>query len=188
MGEEIDIAEVRPALEYFDIIPNTCKNYIIMPREPSSTPWMSLNQLQRVEWNGTVYEPGDVIYILLSSSRSNAADYAIAELCEIRSLGDGRYVIFIFWFMSVREARRLVSSQDARELSRGWRYVKTTHMQIVMWDCASGKLANQELQGVCPQLVLDMSVSPHRIRRKNASAVRWTNCGWDSNGIKHDTV
>lgn len=170
---EIDLAEVQPALEYFDITPNVCKKHEIVPRGSFSMPWASLTQLETVEWNGIVYKPGDIIYLLLASSGSNMAEYAIAELCEIRSLGDGRSVILIFWYMHLDEARLLIPRRDTGRLLTEWKYIKTTHMQTVMWDCAAGKLSDEDVQSMCFEQILDMSVRPYRIRKRNANAVRW---------------
>ena len=56
-------------------------------------------------------------------------------------------------------------------------YVKSTHTDIIMWDCATGRLPEEDQDLVAPGMVCSMSGDSWFIERRDEEAVCWTKPG-----------
>ena len=176
-GREIDLKEVGPAIQYFDIDKNTSSTFVVKLRDTATEswrtpkPWLLLESLDCVQWNGITYHRGDVIYV-----RTGAAEKAvdIFEVADIRCLGDSRSVLRGFWYYQRSEIRKSIGKAGLRMWEEKYVHIKTTHTDVVMWDCATGHLLEVDQKSIAPGVICDMSGDRWIIKRSNEEAVRWT--------------
>ncbi|KAJ9651683.1 hypothetical protein H2201_009265, partial [Coniosporium apollinis] len=172
IGSEISSSEVECAVEYFTVINNTSPAYFIELQGSwsrawhSPKPWDSLQTLESVRWNGTVYRIGDVVYI---REDDESDPIAVAEIAEIRSLDDTRSALRVFWFYSRHTVEGKLCRNDLRAWPKGRMHIKSTHMDVVMWDCATGKLSEADMQHIWEGKVLDMWAKAWRVRDEDSS-------------------
>ncbi len=65
--------------------------------------WQDLVSQPSVVFAHENFSVNDIVYILLESEQ----DDSVAQLRQIRGLGDGRTLIFVSWYYSRDEAKRL---------------------------------------------------------------------------------
>lgn len=93
--------EIEAALEYYCVVRNGRRNHYIMRHDKSVPQWKNLTSLPDLEYRGARYKVGDVVYILLQDSNEDS----FAKIREIRDLADGRKVISVLWYFTIKEAR-----------------------------------------------------------------------------------
>lgn len=183
-GSEIGVGEIERATEYFTVKDNTSPFYTVELRASYSTPrhspkpWGSLEDLVSIKWNGITYKIGDIIHVRQDDERDPVE---IAEVAEIKDLGDTRSVLRVFWFCSRDMVKRTLQRKDLRAWPRDRMNIKSTHMDVVMWDCATGKLSKADLRTICEGKVLNMSAKAPRVRRKDLASVSWAKARVASN-------
>lgn len=176
-SDEISLKDVDQTVEYFEISHNTASNYVVKLREDAAEswttakPWPLLRTLVFVTWNSIVYSRGDLVYVRTGSFAS-ACD--IFEIAEVTSLDDSRSVFRGYWYYcrtDVSKSRRVASS-------RGWprhiSYVESTHMDIVMWDSATGLVPQEARDLIWAGRVIDMSEDVWVIKDQDVGDVSWT--------------
>lgn len=175
-GREIDLKEVGPAIQYFDIDKNTSSAFVVKLRDTvtdswrTPKPWVLLESLDCAQWNGNNYCRGDVIYVR-TGAEEKAVD--IFEVADIRCLGDSRSVLRGFWYYQRSEIGKSIGKAGLRMWQKRYVHVKTTHTDVVMWDCATGHLLEVDQNLIAPGLICDMSGDSWMIRSSNEEAVRW---------------
>lgn len=175
-SKEIDLSEVRPAAQYFDIEYNTSSAFAVKLRDTASQswrtarPWPLLESLNSVQWNGISYCRGDLIYI---RSGPKEREVNILEIADIRSLDDSRSVLRGFWFYQRSEIGKSVGKAGLRAWRKSCTYIKSTHTEIIMWDCASGRILQEDRKSIVPGMICDMSGDRWKIRRRDDAGVRW---------------
>ena len=177
LGKEISSREVRPAAEYFEIENNTSPDFAVKLRSAGSKSWTnpkawcSLQCLDRVHWNGYFYQNGDLIYARTGST-PNAID--VFEIAEIRSLGDGRSIIRGFWYYHRSHLVGWMGKTSLRLWPTTHTHIKSTHTEIMMWDCASGHLSKDDRELMAFDLICDMATNVWIIKRRTDTSVTWT--------------
>lgn len=175
-SEEIKLDDVEQAPQYFDISCNTSSAFSIRLRDTAMTswdivrPWSMLESLSSVSWNGMTYRRGDVIFVR-SGLQENAVD--VFEVADIRSLGDSRSVFRGFWYYDRSDMRGSLAMTSLRMWPPKYLYCKSTHTDIVMWDCATGHLSDAQKTMIVPRAVCDMSRDTWKMARSDAEAVQW---------------
>jgi hypothetical protein len=86
------------------------------------------------------YFVDDIVYILLQGEQ----DDSVAQLRQIRDLGDGRTVIFVSWYYSRDEVRRF-HCDNMSSWPTGCSHMLSNQLQVLMWDTMNGKVKQKEL-------------------------------------------
>lgn len=154
------------AIEFFSIRKNCHKDHSIEPIEPYKTAWENLPSLNSVEYCGDVYRVGGVIKVVISGEKENS----FAKIRDIKSLGDGRHVLHLFWYYEREEMRRFAGRRNIR-WPTGNTHMRTTHMEVVMWDSANGKVSAEELNMLSPGKIFDLSCKS--VRDETHKLVAW---------------
>ena len=174
---EIDLSRVETAVQYFHIDDNTSTNFSINLQQDAAdswdgaTEWHLLRVLPSVTWNDMVYKPGDIIYVRTGFGESATG---VFEVAEVRSLGDARSVMRGFWYYSRPSMLRKLRSTELRKWPKHQTWMKSTHTDIIMWDCGTGVLDEDDMQLVAHGKICDMSSRSWSIRNAKAEDVIWT--------------
>ena len=167
-SREISLKDIGPAAQYFHVGHNTSSAFTIKLRDTAmaswdnARPWPLLESLDSVQWNGIAYRRGDIIYVR-TGAKESAVD--ILEVADIRCLGDSRSVFRGFWYYHRSEMSKNLGKTGLRMWPRNYLYCKTTHTDIVMWDCATGHLPKGDRVLIVPGIICDMSEDSWQITR-----------------------
>jgi hypothetical protein len=156
-----------PALELYIIRDSGKKAYSIQPVWQVLPKWQNLVSLSTVVSARENYSVNDVVYILMQGEQ----DDAIAQIREIRDLGDGRKVICVSWYYSRYEMRANCANMSL--WPEDCSYMLSTQLQVLMWDTMNGKVEQKELEAVVAGKVVDVSAKPYRIIDQNNPSVEW---------------
>ena len=173
---EIDLGRVQTAVQYFRVDENTSTNFSTKLEQGAAeswdgaTEWHLLRLLPSVTWNNMVYQPGDIIYVRTGIGESATG---IFEVAEIRSLSDARSVVRGFWYYSRPSMLRKLRSTELRKWPKHQTWMKSTHTDIIMWDCGTGVLDEDDMQVVAHGKICDMSSRSWSIKKANAEDVVW---------------
>ena len=155
---------------------NTSPDFVVeLRREAAESwslaqPWQLLESVSSITWNNVIYTKGDVIHIRTGAEQ---AAVEIFEIADIRNLGDSRSIFRGFWYYSRPELAGNLRSTDLRGWPKRHSYVKSTHMDVIMWDCATGQLRDDDKQRILPAKICDMSGSTWSIERQSSASVAW---------------
>ena len=179
-SREISLTEIDPAVQYFDVVCNTSSGFRVRLQDTaiqswhSAKPWSLLDSLPSTVWNGNVYRRGDIIYV---RTGLNAGAFEVFEIAEIRDLGDSRNVMRGFWYYHRSHIKKKIRTAHMRIWPRNRPYIKSTHMDVIMWDCATGHLPKEEKRLVVPEILCDMSGDSWVIEEQDAENVSWARTG-----------
>ena len=173
---EISPSTVKQAVEYFDIICNTSPGFVVELRSGAveswalQRPWQLLASVWSIIWNNTIYTKGDIVYIRTGAQRTAVE---IFEIADIRNLGDSRSVLRGFWYYSRLDLARNLRSTDLRGWPKRHPYTKSTHTDIIMWDCATGHLCDDDKERILPTKICNMSGGTWSIESQSSASVAW---------------
>lgn len=142
---------VKPALELFTVRRSKRVNYSIQRKTVNVPRWRELCSLPSTSHAGVDYAVGDFVYILLQGNKEDA----IAKIRDIKDLNDGRRVICVSWCCSEDEAREWRCS-NMTEWPTGYSHMLSTHLQVLMWDTANGRVGEDERGCIVDGKILDL--------------------------------
>ncbi|KAH7016645.1 hypothetical protein B0J12DRAFT_417369 [Macrophomina phaseolina] len=96
----------------------------------------------------------------------------VAEIAEICDLQNGRHMLRIFWFIKRLEAVERLP--ETVRIPESYRYIKTAHTQVVMWDTVARPLHEKEQMGCKTDQVLLYTKKGHELFHADSRPVRWT--------------
>lgn len=150
-----DLSRPRMPLEkkLFWVNKNACSNFQVVkyPRRPVAE-WVELDTQDWAPLEGTVLRVGDLVEL-----HSWWDPMAIAEIADIRPLKDkeGRYVLRIYWFIRRLSAlQKLGEEGNSNIIPSEYRFVKTAHTQVVLWDTVIRVLSADEREMAMTHMVL----------------------------------
>jgi hypothetical protein len=174
---------VKPALELYTVCKNGHEDYSIERKTFKVPKWIELPILESTCHAGVTYKIKDTLYILLQDKQKNG----VAKIRDIRDLLDGRNLILVSWYYSKDEARQWKCS-NMIEWPTGCSHMLSTHLQVLMWDTANGKVTGEHLEQVVDKKIIHFRGKTAKIYDKSETEVRWlsTSIGkktqwiWDS--------
>lgn len=162
------------AMEFFEVKNNTTADFRIeLIHPPRCSPWQDLTAASFVTFRGHTYPVGSIVWVKTDRS---AESHSMAEIAEVRHVGDGtqRVLIRVFWFYERQYVvRRLRATQ--KTFPDRYRYAKTTHMDVFLWDCIQAAITEEELAMILPGRVAVWWSKSLRLYHMNSPVVRWTN-------------
>jgi hypothetical protein len=160
--------DVEAALEYYSVIRNGRKNHYIMRHGRSVPRWKNLTSLADLDYRGVRYKVGDVVYILLQ----NDTEDSFAKIREIRDLADGRKVISVLWYFTIKDARSY-GCTTLKRWPKGKSHMLTTMLQVLMWDTINGMVEENVLNQLASGKILDVCTKACKILESDAKVVAW---------------
>jgi len=152
--------KIQDALEYYAIERSASSYPCIDPIEPSQRPWNELRSCKTIDYHGEDLTVGDVIEV----ETQGCGDNSIADIREIRDLGDDRYLLLVSWYCSKKEMHDS-GCKNKKEWPRSHSHMISTHMQIIMWDTTNCKVSTEDSSKFSPGRILDWYHKPVLIRR-----------------------
>ena len=143
---------IRDALEYYAIEGNGSSDPCINPIEPFQRLWSDLHSFETIDYHGEDLMVGNIIGVKTQGSKDNS----IVEIREIRGLEDGGFLLLVFWYCSKKEMDRS-GCKDKKKWPRGHSHMKSTHMQIIMWDTTNCKMSTEESRKFSPGMIFNWS-------------------------------
>jgi hypothetical protein len=156
---------LNDAMEYFTVKNNCHEYHSIEPIDPYNIAWDSLQSHNSMEYCGDTYQVGGVIKVLVSGAEEDS----ITKIREIKSLDNGRYVLQILWYH--REEIRFAGRRNICNWPTGNTHMRTTYVEVVMWDTVNGKVSAEQLDKLCPGKIFDLSRKS--VRNKTHKLVVW---------------
>jgi hypothetical protein len=163
-----DGVEAEP--ECYRVVRNGHKNHYIVRRQNNVPQWNCLTSLPDMSYRGVKCKVGDVVCILL---QDNAED-SYAKICEIRDLGDGRKVISILWYFTIKDARSC-GCTTLNKWPKGKTHMLTNMLQVLMWDTINGMADMSVLNRLESRKILDVCRKSCTILERNSKIVDWIN-------------
>ena len=99
-------------------------------------------------------------------------DDSIAQIRQIRDLGDGRKVICVLWYYS-RYEMRAFECANMSLWPEDCSYTLSTQLWVLMWDTVNGKVEQKELEGIVAGKVVDVCAKACRIIDQNDRSMEW---------------
>jgi hypothetical protein len=161
-----DDIEAEP--ECYRVVRNGHRKHYIVRRHKNVPQWNRLASLPDMSYRGTRYKVGDVVYILLQDNTKDS----YAKIFEIRDLGDGRKVISILWYFTIKDARSC-GCKTLKRWPRGKTHMLTNMLQVLMWDTINGMADNDVLNCLESEKILDVCRKTCTILECNAKIVDW---------------
>jgi hypothetical protein len=153
---------------YYKVKWNGEKTVIIRRGGAKVPEWKDLKKCQRVNLQDWTFGVGDSIKILMHNDENDA----FAFVCQIGDLKDGRYVMLVLWYSSRAEIKSRGCS-NLKAWPTGCSWMLTTHLEVLMWDTANGKMDKAQ-EKVAQQMVVDVCQSgPAIIYQKNDPFLQW---------------
>lgn len=169
-SESLGHSKVELAVEYYSVVRNGRRNHYIIRQDQSVPRWADLASLPHLDYRGVTYKAGDIVYILLAESKEDSC----AKIREIRDLGDGRKVISVLWYFTIKDAKRY-GCKTLKGWPRGKSHILASMLQVIMWDTINGLVEQTLLDRLASEKVLDVGTKTCRILNKDAKAVSWAN-------------
>jgi hypothetical protein len=163
-------SDVENAVEYYSVVRNGRKNHYIIRQDKNVPPWTVLASLPHVDYRGARYKAGDVVYILLADGDEDSC----AKIREVRDLMDGRIVISVLWYFTIKDVKRY-GCTTSKEWPRGKSHMLSNMLQVIMWDTINGLVEETLLSRFASGEILDIRTKTCRILNNGAKAVAWVN-------------
>jgi len=160
--------EIEAAPEYYCVVRNGRKNHYIMRHDKSVPQWKNLTSLPDLEYRGVRYKVGDVVYILLQDDTEDS----FAKIREIRNLADGRKVISVLWYFTIKDAKSY-GCTTLKRWPKGKSHILTTMLQVLMWDTINGMVDENVLNRLASGIILDVSAKTCKVVESDAKVVTW---------------
>jgi hypothetical protein len=155
-------------VELYTIRNNGKLTYSIQRKRQATPKWQDLVSLPFVVFAHETYFVGDIVYILLQGEQ----DDSVAQIRQIRDLGDGRTVIFVSWYYSRDEVRRF-HCDNMSSWPTGCSHMLSNQLQVLMWDTMNGKIKQKELDTTTASKVVDVFRKPCRLVDRCNKSVQW---------------
>jgi hypothetical protein len=160
--------DIEAALEYYSVVRNGRKSHYIMRKDKSVPQWKNLASLPDLYYRGVRYKVGDVVYILLQDDNEDS----FGKIREIRDLADGRKVISVLWYFTIKDARSYGCTTLTR-WPKGKSHMLTTMLQVLMWDTINGMVNENVLNQLASGKILDGCTKACKILDSDAKVVTW---------------
>lgn len=147
--------KIQDALEYYTIKGNGSSTPCIKPIKPFQRPWIDLPSFETIDYSGEDLTVGNIIEIKTQDSGDNL----IVEVNKIRSLQDGRYLFLVSWYCSRKEMYDS-RCKNKEEWPQGHSHMKSTHMQVIMWDTTNRRVSTTESRKFSPGRIFDWYHKP----------------------------
>lgn len=158
--------KIQDAKEYYAIEGNGSSDQCINPIEPLQRPWSDLHSFETIDYHGEDLMVGNIIGVETQGSRDNS----IVEIREIRGLEDGGYLLLVFWYCSKEEMYRS-GCKNKKKWPQGHSHMKSTHMQIIMWDTTNCKMSTEESRKFSPGMIFDWYHADPFINREGPTSM-----------------
>ncbi|KAL1619997.1 hypothetical protein SLS56_009841 [Neofusicoccum ribis] len=162
-----------PEDQLFFVKRNTSKSFKVCRYKGSRLPrWKDLKLKSSVELQGVKLRPGDFITVVVLGQND-----AVAEIAEIRAIGDGRHLFRVFWVLERDTVLPELDEADRAKFPAEFAYVKAAYTHVITWIATRGVLDNCTKAKILPDRVLcywsDKTVS---LEPRTMPHVRWTQC------------
>jgi hypothetical protein len=141
-----------------------------MRHDKSVPQWKNLTFLPDLEYSGVRYMVGDIVYILLQDGNEDS----FAKIREIRDLADGRKVISVLWYFTIKDARSY-GCTTLESWPKGKSNMLTNMLQVLTWDTINGMVDENILNQLTSGKVLDVCAKACKILESDAKVVVWVN-------------
>jgi hypothetical protein len=169
-SEILGHSDVEIAVEDYSVVRNGRKNHYIIRQDKNVPRWTDLAFLPHVDYRGARYKAGDIVYILLADGNEDSC----AKIREIRDLMDGRMVISVLWYFTIKDVKRY-GCTTLKEWPRGKSHMLSNMLQVTMWDTINGLVEETLLGRFASGKILDIGTKSCRILNNGAKAVAWVN-------------
>ena len=143
------------------------KNYTVRRVRQSLPKWEDLQSLASLSYTEQIYSIHDAVYILIEDGRDE-----MAQIRQIRDLGNGRKVILVLWYYSREETRTLkginMSAWPGESL-----YMVSTRMQVLAWDTLNGKVGQAKVSLLADKKIVDVCSKSCRIYDHDDGSMEW---------------
>ena len=143
------------------------KTYTVRRVCQSLPKWEDLQSLPCLSYTEQVYSIHDVVYILMEDGRDE-----MAQIRQIRDLGNGRKVILVLWYYSREETKTLkgvnMSAWPGESL-----YMVSTRMQVLMCDTLNGKVEHGKVSMLADGKIVDVCSKSCRIYDHTDGSMEW---------------
>ncbi|KAH7021678.1 hypothetical protein B0J12DRAFT_687337 [Macrophomina phaseolina] len=163
--------DAPPEDRLYHVKHNTTKHFRVCRWRGARVPrWKDLELEYSVELQSVELRIGDLIVVVVSGQ----AD-AVAEIAEIRAVGDGRHVLRVFWFLDRDSVLPKLDDIERTEFPTEFAYVKAAYTQVILWTTTRTLLDDLFKAKVLPNRILcyrddgTLFLRPH-----TAPEVRWT--------------
>ena len=143
------------------------KTYTVRRVRQSLPKWEDLQSLPSLSYTGQVYSIHDVVYIRMEDGRDE-----MAQIRQIRDLGNSRKVILVLWYYS-REETRTLKGVDMSAWPDESLYMVSTCMQVLMWDTLNGKVEHGKVSMLANGKIVDVCSNSCRIYDHNDGSMEW---------------
>ena len=143
------------------------KTYTVRRVRQSLPNWEDLQSLPSLSYTEQVYSIHDVVHILMEDGRDE-----MAQIRQIRDLGNGRKAILVLWCYSREETRTLkginMSAWPGESL-----YMVSTRMQVLTWDTLNGKVEQRKVSMLADGKIVDVCSKSCRIYDHDDGSMEW---------------
>ncbi|KAH7021670.1 hypothetical protein B0J12DRAFT_705386 [Macrophomina phaseolina] len=156
--------------EPFAVYDNCSRFFSVQSLGHDVDDWDSVPTLPSLRLHEEVYNKGDVVRAR-TIENTTVTTSSMGQIAEIRVLPDGRSFVRVFWYV-----RRPKSDEiSKRAWLLGYRYMKSTHTQVIASDCIVRRVPLRvQSMFIQPASVLDLSVNPAQVYREGSKQVEWT--------------
>ena len=125
-----------PEEQLFHVRRNTARNFKVCRHKGASVPrWKDMKLTTSVELQGVELRQGNLISVVVLGQND-----AIAEVAEIRAVGDGRHLLRVFWFLERDMVIPGLDDSNRAKFPPEFAFVKAAYTDVISWITTRGPL------------------------------------------------
>lgn len=172
-GAASTAAHQPPEEQLFHVRRNTARNFKVCRHKGASVPrWKDMKLKTSVELQGVELRQGNLISVVVLGQND-----AIAEVAEIRAVGDGRHLLRVFWFLERDMVIPGLDDANRAKFPPKFAFVKAAYTDVISWITTRGPLDSSSRAKILPDRILcywgDRRTS---LELHTAPDVRWARC------------